>query len=90
MPYVDPKIRNLLDVTFRPQSEGELNYTLTKICDEYLRYKGVNYPTINAVIGALECCKQELYRRVAAPYEDAAMERNGDVYTTTTSAVPRP
>ena len=90
MPYVKPELRNLLSVTYKPLTEGELNYTLTIICDDYLKRKGVGYPTLNAVIGALECCKQEIYRRVAAPYEDAAMERNGDVYTTTESAVPRP
>jgi len=36
---------------------------------------------INAIIGALECAKLELYRRVAAPYEDDKIAENGDVYT---------
>jgi len=31
-------------------------------------------------IGALECAKLELYRRVAAPYEDTKIAENGDVY----------
>ena len=36
---------------------------------------------LNAIIGALECAKLELYRRVAAPYEDDKIIENGDVYT---------
>ena len=28
----------------------------------------------------LECAKLELYRRVAAPYEDEKIDQNGDVY----------
>jgi len=31
-------------------------------------------------VGVLECAKMELYRRVAAPYEDKKKEENGDVY----------
>lgn len=38
-----------------------------------------NYERFNAAMGALECAKQELYRRAIAPYEDAAIKRNGDI-----------
>jgi hypothetical protein len=34
----------------------------------------MRYHHINTAIGALECAKLELYRRVAAPYEDKAIE----------------
>jgi hypothetical protein len=27
----------------------------------------------------LECCKLELYRKIAAPYEDIKIQENGDV-----------
>ena len=37
------------------------------------------YSKINAIIGILECIKLELYRRVAAPYEDVKAAENGDV-----------
>ena len=37
------------------------------------------YENFNAMIGALECCKQEYYRRIIAPYEDKKIEENGDV-----------
>jgi hypothetical protein len=32
------------------------------------------------LVGVLECAKQELYRRILIPYEDAKIELNGDVY----------
>ena len=42
--------------------------------------KEVRYSKINALIGVLECAKLELYRRVAAPYENDKIDENGDVY----------
>ena len=38
-----------------------------------------NYKNINAAIGVLECCKQELYRMTAAPYEDLKIIINGNL-----------
>jgi hypothetical protein len=32
------------------------------------------------MIGALECAKLELYRRLASPYEDLKIADNGDIY----------
>jgi len=40
----------------------------------------LRYQNINDLLGALEGAKLELYRRVAAPYEDEKVESNGDVY----------
>jgi len=31
-------------------------------------------------MGALECAKQELYRRLIAPYEDQKLAGSGDIY----------
>lgn len=62
--------------------EGELNYFISKLCDGILHEKGANYALINKLIGSLECCKLELYRRIAAPYEDKKIIGNGDVYGT--------
>jgi hypothetical protein len=36
------------------------------------------------MIGALECCKLELYRMLIAPYEDAKINENGGVYLSKT------
>lgn len=59
---------------------GELNYLLTKILDQYLKRKGNSYSTFNDIIGVLECCKLEYYRRRVVPYESDKIEANGDVY----------
>ena len=61
---------------------GTLNYIITRLCDYWTKdIDGkANYERYNAVIGVLECAKQELYRRQIAPYEDEKCEENGDVY----------
>jgi hypothetical protein len=82
MPYVKQAQRERLDGGRAPEDAGELNYVLTKIIDDYMvRNGGVRYARLNEVIGALECVKLELYRRVAAPYEDRKMAENGEVYS---------
>ena len=64
-----------------PRDAGELNFALTTIVDKYLQSKGgLRYAHINEAVGALECAKLELYRRLAAPYEDQKMKEAGDVY----------
>lgn len=81
MPYIDADARERLDRGGQPQTPGELNYAITRLADDYLtRRGGVRYAHVNEVIGALECAKLELYRRVLAPYEDAKLARTGDVY----------
>lgn len=88
MPYINKRDRGrfkdalkLIDsaIVF---DEGELNYLFTEIAILYLYHHDPKYKTINTVVGALECCKQEFYRRLAAPYEDAKITENGDVYVT--------
>ena len=81
MPYVDPEARQRLNNGGSPETSGELNYAITKLVDEYLiRKGGIRYANLNEVIGVLECAKLELYRRVAAPYEDKKVAESGDVY----------
>jgi hypothetical protein len=64
-----------------PETPGELNYMISKTVDEYLVRKGtLRYAHLNEVIGALECAKLELYRRIAVPYEDQKITESGDVY----------
>ncbi len=84
MPYIPIAARDELDddpLAIEPNTEGELNYVITKAVDDYLQLKGVRYATLNACMGVLECAKLELYRRIAAPYEDAKLIENGDVYS---------
>ncbi|HET8655002.1 MAG TPA: hypothetical protein VFL93_05775 [Longimicrobiaceae bacterium] len=80
MPYISQEARARLDDGGEPENAGELNYVLTRVADEYLVRKGLRYANLNEVVGALECAKLELYRRVAAPYEEEKMKEAGDLY----------
>ena len=81
MPYIKKERRNAIMSGDEPRDPGELNFALTIIVDKYLQNRGgLRYAHINEVVGALECAKLELYRRVAAPYEDQKMKESGDVY----------
>lgn len=83
MPYITQDRRT--ELVKNPDSfidnAGDLNYVLSALIDNYISKKGKSYAVINEMIGALECAKLELYRRVAAPYEDSKIQQNGDVYT---------
>ena len=79
VPYIVPGER----IEPRPVTggPGHLNYAITRLCDAYICARGgTSYTLLNEVIGVLECAKLELYRRVAAPYEDEKRRANGDVY----------
>lgn len=80
MPYVESAVRASLEDGRKPTKPGELNYLVTKLLDSFLVMSGVSYTSINAAIGVLECAKLELYRRIAASYEDQKMSDNGEVY----------
>lgn len=83
MPYIDPRLRDLLtpESEALPGSPGELNFVITRVIDDYLKFTGITYINLNSVIGVLECAKLELYARIARPYEDEKIAENGDVYT---------
>ncbi len=81
MPYITIAARAELDGGRKPANAGELNYAITRLVDQYLVDRGgLRYAWLNEVIGALECAKLELYRRLAAPYEDHKLAETGDVY----------
>jgi len=81
MPYISPDEREKIDAGRVPETPGQLNYVVSRLIDAYLTGHGpIRYAPVNEVIGVLECAKIELYRRVAASYEDRKMNENGDVY----------
>ena len=87
MPYIKKEDRVVLGEIAHLQSlvshctcAGELNYVFTEILLAYVRRHGLRYQTLNDIMGALEGAKLEMYRRMAAPYEDTKIEHNGDVY----------
>lgn len=86
MPYVSREVREALDRGDAPRDAGALNYAVSGLVDRYLaqcveRDGRLRYAHLNEVIGVLECAKLELYRRLAAPYEDVKIAEHGDVYT---------
>lgn len=81
MPYIPKEDRPPLDQgDIAPVTAGDLNYCISRYCNEYVHNHGLSYATLNEIVGVLECAKQEFLRRVVAPYEDTKIEKNGDVY----------
>ncbi len=82
MPYINPEKRQEIREGRPPADAGELNFAITTVIDSYIGAKGrIRYAHLNEAVGVLECAKLELYRRLAAPYEDLKIEEAGDVYT---------
>jgi hypothetical protein len=80
MPYIEAGVRSSLEDGRHPDKPGELNYVLSKEVDSYITRKGLGYAAINDVMGVLACLSQELYRRVAVPYENEKAITNGEVF----------
>lgn len=91
MPYINQDKRHVLDPHIAPlinalrelesddpsnNMEGNLNYIITVLVK---RTMGAGYRGVNDAVGMLECCKLELYRKVAASYEDQKEFENGAV-----------
>lgn len=79
MPYIQQEDRDKILSGEKYTTPGELNFCFTGVALEYLG-DNPNYQKFNDVIGAIECCKMELYRRKIALYEDEKIQTNGDVY----------
>ncbi len=82
MPYITSDRRIQLATGLTPNEPGDLNFLFSKLIDKYITFHGKSYKAINDVVGALECCKLEVYRRIAAPYEDIKVQQNSDVFST--------
>lgn len=92
MPYIKADLRGwfaadlerMLDRILTEESDtarsGILNYIISSLLWRYMEESGgTTYDRLNTLVGVLECAKLELYRRIAAPYEDKKIEENGDV-----------
>ena len=89
MPYIlqqkrdvlDPAIDKLVDAFRELDDEtgfaGNMNYVITRLF--FALCPAPNYQRFNDMVGALECCKLELYRKKVAPYEDMKERENGPV-----------
>ena len=81
MPYVDPKVRKVLDyivaeMGYQIVCDGDLNYVLFTFCKRYIKPSYKNYKNY---IGELNECVAEIRRRLLAPYEDQKIKEHGDV-----------
>jgi len=94
MPYIKQEDREIVDSFLRnvlfnitdygrnnkdELPVGAYNYIISRIVHQFLIVNGVNYTNINSMIGVLECSKLELYRIIAAPYEDNKILENGNI-----------
>ncbi len=84
MPYIRQTERlkfdyALADLKENIKTPGELTYVVSRLLVD-LFDAHPSYDSISSLIGSLECAKLEFYRRIAAPYEQAKMLANGDVY----------
>lgn len=83
MPYIPEKRRELLDPEIDAIdieiNDGELNYTITRICHRWIIDRGLKYFVLARVMGCLICVMFELYRMVVAPYEKKKRMLNGPV-----------
>lgn len=78
MPYIEKEKREEIEAGRMAETAGELNYIFSRVCLDFLG-TAPNYQRFNDVIGALEGCKLEIYRRLVAPYEDYKIKTNGDI-----------
>jgi hypothetical protein len=60
---------------------GLLNYACTSVAMQVVegRFGRLRYGTIATLTGVFKNIGDEFYRRIAAPYEDRQIEKNGDV-----------
>lgn len=84
MPYIKQDARHTFESHIQnlaadAENAGDLNYIITKMLHLYIKKKGLRYANCNEVIGALECCKLELYRQIVANYESEKIVENGGV-----------
>ena len=92
MPYIKKEERGDYDATVdtliqklteygkntTPQP-GHVNYVISRMLWGVLKKNGMSYTKANNLIGALECVKLEMYRRLLVDYEDEKIKENGDV-----------
>ena len=84
MPYILQSRRDLLDPAINDlgdfmQDVGDLNYCITRLTLHLLMRQGLSYDSINNTLGTAQLAFNEMYRRVAADYEDFKLRENGDL-----------
>lgn len=77
-PIIEGLVKRLRDIECRP---GDCNYVVTRIVLEALKPgdTGWNYHSLSDAVRVLKDAATEIERRLLGPYEDAAMQQNGDL-----------
>jgi hypothetical protein len=85
MPYIKKEDRMRYDVKIdemisllQYRSIGEVNYIFSRIVWKLFHFNKT-YTFGNALVGMLECVKNEFYRRKLSKYEDKKILENGDL-----------
>lgn len=73
------KVKEIHDKNPAQTRDGLLNYSLTRAFNQV--FADARYHDFNELIGMLECCKLEYYRKYLADYEDLKESENGKVDT---------
>lgn len=88
MPYIIPENRNkilklndFLDNLDKDSFNhpNQMNYIVSKLIEKYLQINTLSDQSINDIIGSLEWCKSEFYRRLVGSYEKQKIKQNGDL-----------
>lgn len=84
MPYIKRTKRSPIDCALSNvcpllEEEGDYNYAITILMHNYIQKNGLKYKNMNAIMGVVECAKEEFYRTVVAPYEDKKIVENGNI-----------
>ncbi len=85
---LEPEIEKLVNKLIENPAiikPGTLNYIITRLCVECLDFERfmddgqLSYHNISRYRAALHDAFDEIYRRLLGPYEDNAIQKNGDV-----------
>lgn len=80
VPFIDAisnKVNEMHKINPSQTRDGLLNFAFTEIINQ--TFPNSRYTDFNEIIGFLECCKFEYYRKKIAPYEDLKETENGAV-----------
>jgi hypothetical protein len=89
MPYIKQERRAAIDPDLQKlikflkaigMKKGDMNYVMTKMCQEYVAHHGKSYDHLSDVTGMLNDVKTEFERKVVAPYEEEKIVENGEIY----------
>ena len=81
-PQYDKAINEIVDkLTGLSEKQlcGHLNYIIFTIVKRLVGFRKPSYFLFNTILGAINCCSREIYRRLVGPYEDIKASENGDV-----------